>query len=71
MKNLQTFEDFLGERCPSELQTNNSPEGFERWLEGQDVNDIMEYADDYGGKCYKAGKVDAYNEANELAKTIN
>jgi hypothetical protein len=62
MKNLQTFEDYLNEDCcPSEMQTNNSPEGFERWLERQDVSDIMEYAEMYGKSCYITGKEEILN----------
>jgi hypothetical protein len=46
-----TFEDFLNDKCcPSELQTNNSPEGFERWLESLDVQDVIDYAEMFG-KC--------------------
>ena len=45
-----TFEDFLNGQCPSELQTNNSPEGFEKWLEKLDVSDVIEYAEIFG-KC--------------------
>jgi hypothetical protein len=57
MKKRQTFEDYLNEDCcPSEMQTNNSPEGFERWLEDQDISDIIEYAEGYGIKMYELGE---------------
>jgi hypothetical protein len=38
------------------MQTNNSPEGFERWLEDQDISDIIEYAEGYGIKMYELGE---------------
>jgi len=43
---IKTFEEFLQDRCP--CHTNNSPEGFERWLEQLDVQEVMDYADLYG-----------------------
>jgi len=52
----ETFEDFLNNKCPSERQTNNDPEGFERWLEEQDVSDIMGYAEEYGVEQFNRGK---------------
>ena len=58
----QTFEEFLNDRCPSELQTNNGPEGFERWLETQDVADIMEYAEFYGQLCRVEGQKELLEE---------
>ena len=43
----------MNEVCPANLHTNNSPEGFEKWLEEQDVSDIMEYAESYGAMLQK------------------
>jgi|LakMenE18May11ns_1017448.scaffolds.fasta_scaffold8727252_2 hypothetical protein len=43
---MKTFEQFLEDKCP--CHTNNSPEGFERWLEQLDVQEVMDYAEDYG-----------------------
>jgi hypothetical protein len=43
---MKTFEQFLEDKCP--CHTNNSQEGFESWLERKDVDDIMQYADEYG-----------------------
>ena len=42
---LETFEQFLMEKCP--CHTNNSPEGFEKWLENLDIDELMDYAMDY------------------------
>ena len=48
------FEEYLDcECCPPERQTNNDPAGFENWLEEQDVNDIMGYADEYAEQVRK------------------
>jgi len=41
-----TFENYLMDICPS--HTNNGPEGFERWLEDLDTQDVMDYAEGYG-----------------------
>ena len=61
-----TFEDYLNNFCPSEMQTNNSSDGFERWLEDQDVNDIMEYAELYGKLKYNQGQTELINEIRQL-----
>lgn len=45
---LDTFEQFLMEKCPS--HTNNSPEGFEKWLENLDIDELMDYAMDFRNK---------------------
>ena len=37
--------------CPS--HTNNGPEGFERWLEDLDTQDVMDYAEGYGEEIRK------------------
>jgi succinate dehydrogenase flavin-adding protein (antitoxin of CptAB toxin-antitoxin module) len=42
---LDTFEQFLMDKCPS--HTNNSPEGFEKWLENLDIDELMDYAMNY------------------------
>ena len=55
---MDSFEKFLEEKCPSERHTNNSPEGFERWLEEQDVANIMDYAEEYGRERYNKGRDD-------------
>lgn len=67
MKNT-TFEEFLQNQCPGERHTNNSPEGFERWLEEQDVNDIMEYAEFYGRFCRIEGKEQILAEMQKREK---
>lgn len=43
---MQTFEQYLAEVCPS--HTNNSPEGFERWMENLDVQEVIDYAERWG-----------------------
>ena len=43
---MQTFEQYLMDRCPS--HTNNSPEGFERWVENLDVQEVIDYAESWG-----------------------
>lgn len=60
-----TFEQFLQNTCPGEVHTNNSPEGFENWLEQQDVNDIMEYAEMYGNLCRNEGQQNLLDEMRE------
>lgn len=46
-----TFENYLMDICPS--HTNNGPEGFERWLEDLDQEELMCYADDYTAELVK------------------
>lgn len=42
-----SFEEWLSdEKCES--HTNNGPEGFEKWLEDLDTQEIMDYAQEYG-----------------------
>ena len=52
---MKTFEDFLSDRCHS--HTNNGPEGFERWLEDLDTQEVMDYAEDYGEYVYREGRI--------------
>ena len=66
-----TFEEFLQNLiCPGERHTNNSPEGFENWLEEQDVNDIMEYAEIYGNLCRNEGEKNLLNEIKENERKL-
>jgi len=50
---MKTFEEFLVGKCP--CHTNNSEEGFEKWLDNLDVSEVMEYAEDYGQECESFG----------------
>lgn len=43
---IYSFEEFLSDKC--ETHTNNSPEGFEKWLENLDTQEVMDYAQEYG-----------------------
>jgi hypothetical protein len=71
----QTFESYLEQVAPSEVHTNNSPEGFERWVENLDVAEVMAFAEDYGVEIYKQayikGGSDTLNEVNSLASNPN
>ena len=67
----KTFDDFLGEKCPSERQTNNSPEGEDRWIEELDTAEVMEFAQEYGDEMYELGCVNTSNEATSLASNHN
>lgn len=40
-----TFEEFLMDKCPS--HTNNSPEGFEKWEENLDIQEVEDYAQEF------------------------
>lgn len=45
---VKTFEDYLQEQCDKEggyegVYKDGYESAFERWLEGKDVNDIIEY----------------------------
>ena len=43
------FEDYLSEQC--DCHTNNDPAGFDKWLEELDVQEYMDYADEYASEC--------------------
>lgn len=45
---MQTFEDYLSGKC--QCHTNNSPEGFEKWLEMLDTQEVIDYAEMYSCK---------------------
>ena len=72
---MKTFENYLSDQCPDEYVTNNSPEGEERWLEQLDLEEILDFADEYAAQEYKRGYVtggmDTINEKNSLASNIN
>lgn len=67
---MKTFEDFLMNKCPS--HTNNSPEGFEKWLENRDIDEMMDYAEEYN----KQSLTDHHNhivesEHNKILNILN
>lgn len=68
---MKTFEEFLGSKCPGELQTNNSPEGEDKWVEQLDVQELIDFANEYGEKKYESGRADMCDEANGLADNTN
>lgn len=54
----ETFEDYLKQvhfRQFPELLDDDLPDAFDSWVSGLDAQEIMEYAEDYGAKCYKEG----------------
>lgn len=65
----QTFDEFLSDIC--DCHTNNSPEGFENWLEQLDTQEIMDYAQAYGELQYEAGMQEAIKNLTPVEdKTI-
>jgi len=66
---MKTFEEFLQDRCP--CHTNNSPEGFESWLADRDVQDIIDYAEDYGKTVFLDGKIEGIKQVGEIIKSPN
>lgn len=64
----QSFEEYLSDKCP--CHTNNSPEGFENWLEQLDVERYILYGMDFATKCYNKGKIDGLNRAREILKEL-
>jgi hypothetical protein len=67
MSNRINFEDFIRSKCPDILQTNNSPEGEDSWMEHLDGSEYEELGDEYGEMMYEQGRKDMANEANGLA----
>lgn len=56
-----TFEEFLMDKCP--CHTNNSPEGFERWEENLDIQELIDYVDEFVAliRSKVEGLADDYN----------
>ena len=54
----QSFEDFVRSKCPDILQTNNSSEGEDRWVENLDGSEYEELGQEYGELMYKQGQDD-------------
>ena len=48
------FEDFLSSKCG--CHTNNSPEGFERWLENLDLQEMQDFGEEWGELRFLEGK---------------
>lgn len=65
---MDTFEEFLASKCPSELIMNNSPEGEEMWIEQLDVQELIDFGDDYGKYI---AKETALNIVDEISKKYN
>ena len=72
---MDTFENFL-----KDIHADDFTEGvldddmgddFDNWIQSQDVQDIMDYAESYGKAMYKLGASDAVNEANRLSSNPN
>ena len=57
---MKTFEEFLADICP--CHTNNGPEGYDRWVEQLDIQELIDYADSYGKIAYKTGAIDYIKE---------
>lgn len=58
---MKTFEQFLQEKCP--CHTNNSEDGFERWLEDLDQEQLIYYGYRYGLECNLLGFKEAMSKA--------
>jgi len=56
----KTFEDYLKDKCP--CHTNNSHEGYEKWLGRLDAQEFIEFAEDYGRICYTQGGMELVNK---------
>jgi hypothetical protein len=66
------FEDFLSDKC--DTHTNNDPAGFERWLEQLDIQELQDYGQEFGEKCYLDGKqfvIDAFAQDFQRLKESN
>ena len=75
MKDKISFEDFIRTKCPSIYQTNNSPEGEDRWVEQLDGQELIDFAEEYGSKKYaqgfQDGQVAGINTANMIMGQLN
>lgn len=48
---IKTFNEFLMDKC--DTHTNNSPEGFERWEENLDIQELEDLAQEWGDEIVK------------------
>ena len=64
----QTFEEYLSDKC--DCHTNNDPAGFDNWVEALDVQDVIDFAEEYGKLMYEAGKKDN-EQSQRLAQGSN
>jgi len=70
---MKTFEEFLNDKCP--CHTNNSPEGFEKWEEQLDIQELEDFAQEYGELKYNEGIksttiANKYNDALEIDEIV-
>jgi|GEM_PF-4511171 len=76
MKN-QSFDSFLQDVHAKGYNgtDDDMPDAYESWLMGLDVQEIMDFAEEYGVEIYKKGFIDGgittANEANGLAANPN
>lgn len=64
---METFENFLSEKC--DCHTNNDPAGFENWLEQLDVQELMDWGQEFGEKCFEEGKhFEEKQQGDEMSK---
>lgn len=77
MKNKIDFEDFLSDKC--DCHTNNDPSGFDNWLERLDVQELMDWGQEFGEECFLKGRqeilknidihISKLDELNKLIKS--
>jgi uncharacterized protein (DUF2164 family) len=72
MKNLQTFEDFLREihtkHFSDGVLDDDLQDNFDSWVQNLDVQEVIDYAENYGRQQYNQGRIDALKEAIEITK---
>ncbi len=64
----QTFEEYLEEQCftgeNNMVLDDDMPDFLDNWIGNLDVQEVIDYAEEYGKKMYLAGK-----EVEDLLKT--
>jgi len=60
---MNTFQEFLDEKCPAEYETNNDPAGNEKWQEQLDVQELIDFGEEYG-------RYVAYETASDIQDKI-
>ena len=72
-KTPQTFDEFLHDRFIggySGIQ-DDCEDAFDYWLSHLDVQELIDYAEDYGEQQYKQAKLELIDELNPLVNSLS
>jgi len=69
---MNTFQQFLEEKCDEQesdiINKDNYEAVADRWFENLDVQELIDYGEEYGKKCYEEGM--EYSHKVEVGQKI-